>query len=138
MVRKTLARSVTTWNEACDKRLLSLLPVFHTSCIHNSLQFFVHECCVIFVRACATLVLSSALLRAWDLGFFSTWICCCPLVDELTHAFPVPEFPDVCDGLVKLSCTSPVCIGCACGFCVGVLFTTFLCRRNETCKQREH
>ena len=32
---------------------------------------------------------------------------------------------------MKPSCIWPVCIGWSCGFCVGVLFTALLCRRNE-------
>ena len=37
----------------------------------------------------------------------------------------------MCVEPVKPSCISPLCIGCACGFFVGVLFPTLLCRRNE-------
>ena len=109
-----------------------LLSVSHASCIVR-LQFFgIPKCCVSFCSCMPNLgslvsiasYVGSGILHHLDLLLL--------LVDELTHTFQVPKLPDVvCDETVKPSCIWPVCIGCACGFCVGVLLTALFFRRNE-------
>ena len=85
-----------------------IIPVFHTSCIAVFGSRVSRE---FFARACP-----SGILLHWDLIF--------PLVDELKRTFLVLKLLDVvCDEPVEPSCIWPVCIGCACGFFVGVLFT---------------
>ena len=87
---------------------------------------FWFECHVSFLlRACRTLVLSSALYRACDRGCFSIFL---PIVDVL---FPAPKLLEVlCSEPEKPFCIWPVFVCCGCGFCCGVLDTALFCRRN--------
>ena len=87
------------------------------SCIHNALKFLVHERYVSFCFCMPNLGSLISIASCVGSGILLHLDQSLPLVDELTYAFLV------CDELMKPFCIWPVCVGCTCGFCVGVLFT---------------